>query len=60
MMANRLIFTALENTAVTQIKNNSQCEFPNADLSFFLSSLWGDVAINAEASSGPNVQPHIL
>jgi len=24
-----------------------------------LSSLWGDVAICAEASIGPNVQPHI-
>ena len=24
-----------------------------------LFSLWGDVAINAEASSGPNAQPHI-
>jgi len=27
--------------------------------SFFLSSLLGDVAICAEASSGPNAQPHI-
>jgi len=25
----------------------------------FFSSLWGDVAICTEASSGPNAQPHI-
>ena len=40
-------------------QDEQSCQMPRYRSSFFPSFLWGDVAICAEASSGPHAQPHI-